>query len=178
MLFIEICPSKLNFYTIFLKVFFQALLYFIVVLITPPPENNNNKTPLYLRSFSDYYETRNGKQCLTDPPPEIDYSLVTMTTLSRGTNWHGFLVANGLQDSGQQAGYFQVTAWDEEPTSVSNLIGSFNVTSTKLCGRLCMRVNGCVGTWASGTGLSCNLYDSEPPNFTASPGSRFYTLVV
>lgn len=142
--------------------------------LTPPPQ----KSSFYLRSFVDYYETRNGKQCLTDPPPEIDYSLVTMTTLSRGTNWHGFLVANGLQDSGQQAGYFQVTARDEEPTSISNLIGSFNVTSTKLCGRLCMRVSGCVGTWASSTGLSCNLYDSEPQNFAASPGSRFYTLVV
>lgn len=129
--------------------------------------------------FADYYRTENGQQCLTDPPPpEIDYSLVSMTTLTRGSMWNGFLSANGLQDSGTEAGYLVVLSRDQEPSAPANLIGSFNVTSAKVCARLCVRINGCVCTWTDGQGLLCNLYDSEPLNLLGNPGSKIYKIVV
>ena len=129
--------------------------------------------------FSDYYQTQGDQQCLTDPPEtEVDYSLVTMTMLTRGSLWNGLLVAYGLQDSIQTSGYLQLISHDQEPVTAMNMISQFNVTSTKVCTRLCVRVNGCGYTWSDEQGLRCNLYQTEPLNYLEKPGSKLYMLIV
>ncbi|XP_045194579.2 uncharacterized protein LOC123550210 [Mercenaria mercenaria] len=149
-------------------------------------ENNqedilNRCKPENWKTQDDYYfEVNDGQWCLADRPSSDDGSLVTLTVLSRGSLWQQFLLQNSLQDSGRNSGYLKLMSRDKRPSLNDDLIGQFNVTETKVCTRLCMRVDGCVSVLVGAPGTkgvqTCAIYDDTPVTFVDSPGSKFYIL--
>jgi hypothetical protein len=105
---------------------------------------------------------------------------VTMTILTRGSLWKQFLQQNDIQDSGRKSGYLKLSSRDKIPSVNDDLIGQFNVTDTKVCVRLCMRVDGCMSAFVdapetNGT-QKCAIYDDIPTTFVDRPGAKFYVL--
>jgi len=127
----------------------------------------------------DFYQESQGKMCLSDPPGNATApSVVSMTVLTKGSEWENFLKSYNLQDSGNEAGYLKLLSRDQKPSSNDDFIGRFNVTSVKVCSRLCVRVDGCRAALVDNAGTQCELFDEDEPTlFVDSPGSKYYVLI-
>ena len=131
-----------------------------------------------------YYEERDGKSCLTNPPPDLEVTvgdIVYTTTLTNELYWEAFLEKFSLDDSGRTTQKFKLQSRDRKSNSVDALIGQFNVTDIKVCTRLCMRVDNCqsftVEPADSGANSRpCSLYEDTSLSLIESVGARFYVL--
>ncbi|XP_052818410.1 uncharacterized protein LOC128244446 [Mya arenaria] len=132
------------------------------------------------RQFHHFYQDSNGLKCLSDPPSNkaMNTSVVSMTTVTKGSAWEAFLNQFDLNDSGNEVGYLKLRTRDQKPSTEDDLIGQYNVTNFKICSRLCVRVNGCRAALVDGAGTQCKLYDDdEPALFVDDAGSKYYIIV-
>ena len=133
-----------------------------------------------------YYEEVDGKSCLTTPPTRAEIvvgDIVTITTLTKEAYWMTFLKQFGLTDSRKTNHICRLQSHGKTSDSTGALIGRFNVTNTKVCCRLCMRVDMCqsfIVEPGEGEGQSqpCSLYTDISLNFINRSGAKFYVNTV
>ena len=108
---------------------------------------------------------------------------VSMTTLTKESFWIAFLDHFGLADSGRTNQNFRLQSRDKMSDSGAALIGRFNATNTKICSRLCMRVDTCQSfivepDQGDGQSHPCSLFSDTPIKFKESSGAKFYVIRV
>ncbi|CAC5418414.1 unnamed protein product [Mytilus coruscus] len=113
----------------------------------------------------------------TPAPPPIS-NLVTRNILGIEKEWNEFRHQFNWKTSPRTTGYFIVKAHDMKPSPFS--FGIVNATDTRVCSRLCMRIEGCQSFSMDERTVdyvTCHMYNSVYGDLVADPGSKYYTIV-